>query len=178
MSARRPDPNEYGEFYAGYVSQVPEEEVLPVLEAQVSEIHALAEAVPAGQEVHRYAPGKWSVREVFGHLADAERVFGYRAMCIARGDETPLPGYDQDAYMATARFDDQPLSELADELVALRLANLPTFRRLTEEDWERRGTASGQPVTVRALAYILAGHLRHHLAILDQRYEVRPHTLT
>lgn len=169
----RPEPSEYNEFYAGYVARVPETEVLPVLEAQVDEIRRLAAAVPAEREGHRYAPGKWSVRQIFGHLADAERVFGYRAACIARGDRTPLPGFDQDAYMETARFDETPLAELADELVHLRLANLPTFRRLAPGDWNRRGTASGFPVTVRALGYVLAGHVRHHLAILDERYDLR-----
>lgn len=170
---RPPDPSEYNEFYAGYVSKVPEAEVLPVLEAQVDEIRRLAAAVPAEREGHRYAPGKWSVRQVFGHLSDAERVFGYRAACIARGDTTPLPGFDQDTYMESARFDEIPLADLADELVHLRLANLPTFRRLVPDDWDRRGTASGFPVTVRALAYVLAGHVRHHVAILDERYGLR-----
>lgn len=170
----RPDPSEYGEFYAGYVAHVPEDDVLAVLEAQIEEIGRLAAAVPAERESFRYAPGKWSVRQVFGHLADGERVFGYRATCIARGDDTPLPGYDQDAYMALAPFDEVPVAELADELVTLRRANLPTFRRLAPEDWSRRGTASGQPVTVRALAYVLAGHLRHHLRILDERYGLVP----
>lgn len=170
---RRPEAGEYGAFYAGYVSKVPEEDVLPVLVAQVEGIRQLAAAVPPEREGHRYGPGKWSVREVFGHLADSERVFGYRALCIARGDRTPLPGFDQDEYMADARFDRTPLTDLADELATLRRANLPIFRRLSTEEWSRRGIADGVPVTVRALAYILAGHLRHHATILDERYGVR-----
>lgn len=169
----RPDPSEYGPFYADYVASVPEDDVLPVLEAQIGEIGRLAAAVPAERESFRYAPGKWSVRQIFGHLADGERIFGYRAMCIARGDEGPLPGYDQDIYMALAPFDETPVAELADELVTLRRADLFTFRRLSPEGWSRRGTASGHPVTVRAIAYVLAGHLRHHLRILDERYGVR-----
>lgn len=170
---RRPEPSEYNEFYAGYVGTVPETEVLPVLEAQVDEIRRLAAAVPKELESHRYAPGKWSVRQVFGHLSDAERLFGYRAACIARGDRTPLPGFDQDEYMKTARFDESPLAELADELIHLRLGNLPTFRRLPAEGWSRQGTASGFPITVRALAYIMAGHIRHHVAVFDERYGIR-----
>jgi hypothetical protein len=170
---RRPEPSEYHEFYAGYVERVPETDVVPVLEAQVDEIRRLAAAVPAEKERHRYAPGKWSVREVFGHLSDAERLFGYRAACIARGDQTPLPGFDQDEYMKAARFDEIPLADLADELIHLRLGNLPTFRRLAPEEWSRQGNASGFPVTIRALAYIMAGHIRHHVALFDERYGIR-----
>jgi hypothetical protein len=170
---RRPEPSEYDVFYAGYIGRVPETDVLPVLEAQVDEIRRLAAAVPKEKESYRYAPGKWSVRQIFGHLSDTERLFGYRAACIARGDRTPLPGIEQDEYVEAARFDEIPLVDLADELIHLRLGNLPTFRRLEPEEWSRKGTASGRPITVRALAYLLAGHIRHHVGVFDERYGIR-----
>jgi len=168
----RPGPGEYAPFYETYVSKVPEADVLPVLEAQVAEVRRLAAAVPAERERFRYAPGKWSVREVFGHLADSERLFGYRALRIGRGDATPLPGFDQVTYMAEAGFDEVPLAELADELATLRETNLALLRRFDEAAWVRIGTANGTPVSVRALGYVMAGHLRHHLGILHERYGI------
>jgi hypothetical protein len=168
----RPGASEYAPFYEAYVSKVPEAEVLPVLAAQVDEVRRLAAAVPAERERHRYAPGKWSVREVFGHLSDAERLFGYRALCIGRGDPTPLPGFDEVTYMAGAGFDGVPLAELAGELAAIRETNLLLLRRFDDAAWSRVGTANGTPVSVRALAYVMAGHLRHHVGILHERYGI------
>jgi hypothetical protein len=168
----RPGTSEYAPFYETYVSKVPEAEVLPVLEAQGEQVRRIAAAVPADRERHRYAPGKWSVREVFGHLIDSERLFGFRALCIARGDTTPLPGFDQETYMAGAGYDEVPLAELASELAAVRETNLLFLRRLSEAAWSRVGTANGTPVSARALGYVMAGHLRHHLAILRERYGV------
>lgn len=169
----RPQPGaEYAPFYETYVSKVPEMEVLPVLAAQADEVRRLAAAVPAERELYRYAPGKWSVREVFGHLGDSERLFGYRALCIARGDRTPLPGFDQEVYMAEGGFDGVPLADLAAELAALREVNVMLLRRLGAAAWARVGTANEVPVSVRALAFIMAGHLRHHFGILRERYGV------
>lgn len=169
----RPEPGtEYAPFYETYVSKVPEAEVLPVLEAQVAQVRRLAAAVAPERERFRYAPGKWSVREVFGHLADSERLFGYRALCIGRGDRAPLPGFDQVRYLAEAGFDEVPLAELAAELAALRETNVTLLRRMDEAAWARIGTANGTPVSVRALAFIMAGHLRHHAGILRERYAV------
>lgn len=172
MSTRRPTDAEYAPFYAGYVSLVPETEVLPVLEAQVEEIRRAAAAVPAEGETFRYAPGKWSVREVFGHLADSERVFSYRAFSIARGNEQELPGFDENGSMEPARFDHRPLASLVEELVSVRAATLYLFRHVAREDWLRVGTANGSPVSVRALAFMAAGHVRHHLGVLRERYGV------
>lgn len=168
----RPFDDEYAPFYAGYVELVPETDVLPVLEAQSEELRRAAEAVPADRETFRYAPGKWSVREVFGHMADAERLFAYRALSIARGNDVELPDFDENASMGPARFDARPLASLVDELVAVRAANLPLYRHLAPEDWLRVGTAAGSPVSVRALAFMAAGHVRHHLGVLRERYGV------
>ncbi|HVE79813.1 MAG TPA: DinB family protein [Gemmatimonadaceae bacterium] len=167
---RPPAPDEYAPFYHGYVTAVPDGDVLATLAAQRAA--ALARRDPAGRAGHRYAEGKWSVREVLGHLADVERIFGYRALCIGRGDGTPLPGFDENAYVAAAGADARPLPELAEELDAVRRATLALYRGLTATALERAGTANGARVTVRALAYIIAGHEAHHLRILRERYGV------
>lgn len=170
MSASPPAAGEYAPFYAGYVSRVPEEEILPVLEGQVGELRRLAEAVPPEGESFRYAPGKWSVREVFGHLADAERLFGYRALAVARGGREPLPGFDENGAVEQAGFDGVPLGELVDGWAAARRSNLALLRHLPAEAWARTGTANGTPISVRALAWIMAGHVRHHLDVFRDRY--------
>jgi len=168
----RPKQDEYAPFYASYVSLVPETDALAVLAAQPAELQALAAKVPAEREQHRYAPGKWSLREVFGHLTDGERVFGYRAFCISRGDQASLPGFDEQSYIAGADYDQVRLGDLAADFAALRQSNLVVLRRLQAADWARGGTANGTPVTVRALAFIMAGHVRHHLGVLRARYGV------
>ncbi len=168
----RPTGTEFAPFYAGYVGLVPETDILAVLDRQVEEIRRLAASVPAGREAYRYAEGKWSVKEVLGHLVDGERVFGYRAFCISRGEQVPLPAFDENRYVAAARSDATPLLELADELALVRRSNLVVLRRLTPADWARVGTASGKTVSVRALAWIMAGHPRHHVNILRDRYGV------
>ncbi len=168
----RPTGTEFAPFYAGYVGLVPETDILAVLDRQVEEIRRLAASVPAGREAYRYAEGKWSVKEVLGHIVDGERVFGYRAFCISRGEQAPLPAFDENRYVAAARSDATPLLELADELALVRRSNLVVLRRLAAEDWARVGTASGKPVSVRALAWIMAGHPRHHVNILRERYGV------
>jgi hypothetical protein len=172
MTTRRPAPDEYAPFYEGYVARVPEDDVIAVLVAQRDVLAGVAAAVSPEREGHRYAPGKWSVRQVFGHLADAERLFGYRALCIGRGDPTPLPGFDENSYVDGGGFEHRPLAELTAELVAVRDANLPLLRSFGEADWRRRGTANGVAVSTRAIAWILAGHVRHHLAVLSERYGV------
>jgi hypothetical protein len=172
MKIARPSESEYDPFYAGYVGRVPEADILPVLETQVDAIRELATRVPPERETHRYAPEKWSVREIAGHLGDAERVFGYRAFCVSRGDQTSLPGFDEKLYVARSGYDARPLSELAQELVALRQSNLAFLRVLPESAWPLAGNANGSPVTLRALGYIMAGHVRHHLAVLEERYGI------
>jgi hypothetical protein len=172
MVPGRPAPGEFADFYAGYVARVPEDDILSVLAGQKQDLAELAARLPAAKEGFRYAAGKWSVREVVGHLIDGERVFGYRAFSFSRGEQAALPGFDEKQYVAAARADAIPLGELAGELSAVRDTNLAFLRRLGDDDWMRVGTASGHPVSVRALAWIMAGHPRHHLAVLRERYGV------
>jgi len=166
----RPSPDEYAPQYAGYVGLVPEEDVLAVLERQLAEVPAAL--APFGEERagFRYAPGKWSVREVVGHVADSERVFSYRALRFARGDATPLAGFDQDPYVAHSGAEACRLADLAAGWEHLRRANLALFRQFEPAAWSRAGEASDARVTVRALVWITAGHLRHHLRVLGERY--------
>ena len=166
----RPTDTEYAPFYASYIARVPEGDPIPALEAQPAELHTLADRITPDDELYRYAVGKWSVRQVVGHIIDTERVMGYRAFCIARGEEKPLPGFDESAYVARADFDERSIKELAHEFAAVRHANLWEIRRWAPEDWGRIGNANGKPVSARALAYIMAGHVRHHLALLRDRY--------
>lgn len=166
----RPAPDEYAPFYSAYVARVPEDDPLPVLGAQPGELMRLAQSASPERELYRYEPGKWSVRELFGHLVDAERVFGYRAFCISRGEQASLPAFDENAYVASAGSDRRALCEHVEELSLLRDANLLVLRRLDEDAWRRIGTANAKPVSVRALAFIMAGHVRHHLSVLRARY--------
>ena len=128
--------------------------------------------VKAAQEGYRYAPGKWTVREVVGHMSDAERIFAYRLLRIARGDETPLPGFDENTYVPAGEFERRSLAELIEEWKAVRNATITLADGLPASAWTRRGTASGKTVTVAALAYIIVGHVEHHLKILKERYSV------
>jgi hypothetical protein len=169
---QRPSETEHAPFYARYVALVPEAGILDVLEGQAEEVLALAGRVPGEREGFRYAEGKWSVRQVMGHLVDAERVFGFRAFCFSRGETAALPSFDENEYVAASRSDAWPLRELAEEFALVRRSNLVVLRRLEAPEWARVGTASGHPVTVRALAWIMAGHPRHHLKILRERYGV------
>lgn len=166
----KPSESEYAPFYAGYIARIPAEGVLKILERQSSELRRLASVVSPEREVFRYAPDKWSVREVFGHLTDGERIFGYRAFRIGRGDQTPLPGFDENHYVAASSYHLRDLASLAEEFALVRAANLAVFHGLSGDDWRRLGTANGHPVSVRALAFIMAGHVNHHLALLGEKY--------
>ena len=166
----RPASTEYAPSYSGYVSAVPDGNLLSLLEGQGRETAALLRGISEKKSRFRYAPGKWSIREVIGHLCDAERVFTYRALCFARGDATPLPSFDENAWGAATNADARPLAEHIEELAAVRSATLALFQGFTEELFARSGVASGHQITVRALAYIVAGHERHHVRILRERY--------
>jgi hypothetical protein len=168
----RPAATEFAPFYAGYIARVPESDPLPALESQPNELHSLADRLAPEDELFRYAPDKWSVRQTFGHLIDTERVMGYRAFCIARGETKPLPGFDEKTYVAHADSDERPVKALAHEFAAVRHANLWTIRRWTAEDWDSVGNANGVPVSARAIAFIMVGHVRHHLALLRERYGI------
>lgn len=166
----RPDATEYAPFYASYVARVPEQDVLAALRSSGRDLAATLSAVPESRGDHRYADGKWSVREVIGHLIDAERIFTYRALRIARGDATPLPSFDENEYVRNAASDRRTLADLIEELALVRESSLRLFESLPSDAWTRRGVASGKDVSVRALAYITVGHARHHHHILRERY--------
>jgi hypothetical protein len=168
----RPAESEYAPYYARYVDLVPETDVLIALEEQLADIAQLSSRVTGEREQFRYGEGKWSIREVLGHLIDAERVFGYRAFCISRGEQAPLPSFDENAYVAESRYDERSLEDLAAEFAAVRRGNLAFLRKLDNRAWQRMGTASSKPISVRALAFIMAGHVRHHRAVLESRYAV------
>jgi hypothetical protein len=163
-------PGEYAAPYAGYVAAVGDADVLHLLERQLDTVPRLLGGVSDSRAGYRYAPGKWSVKEVVGHLGDTERIMAYRALRIARGDATPLPGFDENAFVRGADFDRRTLGSLVDEWVAVRQTTLALLRPLDAEALQRIGSASGHPVSVRALAYIMAGHVTHHLGVLQTRY--------
>jgi hypothetical protein len=170
MLIARPDVSEYAPFYAGYVSKVPDGDVLDLLARQADETAALLSGLSETQAAFRYAPGKWSVKQVVGHIADAERVFAYRALRIARADQTPLASFDENAWMPNANFDARTLADLLSELRAVRQSTLALYRSFTPEAVVRRGTASQKDISVRALVYITAGHERHHVGVLREKY--------
>ena len=166
-----PDRTEAAEYYYTYIDAVPRDaDVRRVLEAQIDETLTLMQDVTDEKSRSRYAPGKWSIREVMAHVNDTERVFVYRALWFARGFESPLPSFDQDIANTAARADDRPWRTHLDEFRAVRSASVQFFNNLPDDAWSRRGTASGNPFTVRALAYMTAGHLTHHLRILREKY--------
>jgi hypothetical protein len=164
------DAGEFDPYYARYVALVPTGDVLATLEAQLADTVAVLDRFGEARAGHRYAPGKWSVREVVGHVVDTERVFVYRAMCAARGESAALPGFDENAWVAGAAFERRTLNSLLGELTAVRRATLALFRGLDDAALVRRAVANGAPVTARALAWITAGHERHHRALLAERY--------
>jgi len=167
---RRPTASEYDDFYADYIAEVPDGDVLEILAEQLASSGELFASIPRDKLDHRYAPGKWTIREVVGHVIDAERVFSYRALRFARGDKTSLPGMDQETFMEGVDFGRRPMESLIAEHRHLRSSNLALFGSFDEEVLARTGVASGCPFTVRALIYIIAGHERHHVEILEQRY--------
>jgi hypothetical protein len=168
----RPAESEYPEYFHKYVSLVPEDDVLAALEPQIALVDGLPARVGAGKETFAYAPGKWSVREMLGHINDGERVFAYRALTFSRFNAVSLPGFDEVTWTPHGHFAAVPLRELADEFVSLRRANLQMLRRLEEPQWQAGGLGDNKPITVRALAFVMAGHVRHHLGILRDRYGI------
>ena len=168
----RPVAPEYAPYYGRYIDKVPDGDLLRTLEDQGRETQAVLAGLSEAKALHRYAPGKWSVKEVIGHVTDTERVFSYRALRFARGDATALPGFDENAWVPAGSFDARSLADLAAELDAVRRATLTLFRGLDAAALARRGTASDNAVSVRAIAWIIAGHERHHVALLHERYKV------
>jgi uncharacterized damage-inducible protein DinB len=167
-----PAPGEYLEYYQRYIDKVAHEaDALVALRRQLPAIQELSRLLPA-QAGFRYAPGKWSVKQVVGHMSDAERIFSYRLLRAARGDETPLASFDENAYVETANFDARSIEDLGEELIAVRASTLELLGSLDEARLTQTTVASGATVSVRALAFIIAGHTVHHLQILDERYKV------
>jgi uncharacterized damage-inducible protein DinB len=167
---KRPEAGEYAEFYAGYISKVPGTDVLGVLESQRLHMAQLFAGRSERDGNLRYAPGKWTIKEVLGHITDTERIFAYRALRFARGDQTPLPGFEQNDFVKNGGFAARTLADLVDEFGAVRSASISLFRSFDEEAWSKRGVASQRPVTVRALGFITAGHQIHHRMILEELY--------
>ena len=170
MLTQRPTPAEYGDYFGRYVDQVPDGDVLAALEEQGAATQNLLASLDEKRGNYRYAEGKWSLKQVVGHLVDCERVFVYRALCFARGDAQPLPGFEQDDFVSVANFDARTLASLAEECDLVRRSSLALFESLEDAAWSRPGHASGADLTVRAVPWILAGHEIHHMGVLATRY--------
>ena len=166
----RPEPTEYAPYYGRYITLVPDGPIVEVLRDQIKETLHLLRALPESRGEHRYGPDKWSIKELVGHVIDGERVFAYRALRFGRNDPTELPGFDENLYAPAGGFGARTLASLVDELETVRRATVYLFEGFPPEAWSRRGVASENPVTVRGLAYIIAGHERHHRSILAERY--------
>jgi hypothetical protein len=166
----RPQPGEHAPYHGAYVAKIAGDDAAAALATQSATLDRALRAIPEEHGTHRYAPDKWSVKELVGHLVDSERIFSYRALRFARGDATPLPGFDENAYVPAGRFDARPLDDLRGEFLLLRSATLALFRSFDAAALSREGVASGHRVTVRALAWVIAGHAGHHLDVLRDRY--------
>ncbi|HEX9960929.1 MAG TPA: DinB family protein [Pyrinomonadaceae bacterium] len=169
----RPEKNEYAEYYETYVSLVEETDIVSALQHQLSEMENLFAEITEEKGAYAYAEGKWSIKQLVGHMIDGERIFSYRALRISRSDLTPIEGFEQDGYIENANFNAAKLSDLLDEFALVRRANILLFKNLTAGAWSRTGTASDAEVSVRALAYIMVGHFRHHANVLKTRYLAR-----
>lgn len=168
----RPDPSEFPSFYAGYVALVPDGDILAVLRTAGDELVYALQNIPEARGDHRYAEGKWTIRTLVGHVIDTERIFSYRALRVARGDATPLPGFEENDYASTAGSDSRPVADLASEIAAVRESSLRLFESFSPDAWPRTGTVNNARVSVRALGYITAGHAQHHLNVLRERYGI------
>lgn len=165
-----PQADEYAPFYAGYVGRVAGSDLAATLSRQVPRFQSVMGSLSDSEAMSRYAPGKWSIKEVVGHLSDAERVFAYRVLRLSRGDTTPLPGFDEDLYVESAGFDRRTMDDLMQEWSKVRSATLALVDSIDSGAWERRLVASGSEVSLRALVYVIAGHVDHHEQVLRERY--------
>jgi hypothetical protein len=168
----RPETSEYDPYYERYISLVADSDIIGVLGAQPTRLQDIFTAMPEEKGDFRYAEGKWSIKELLGHLIDGERMFAYRTFRISRGDETPIEGFEQDGYIENAHSNDRSFADLLEEFSLLRRANMIFFKNLTDDAWLRVGTANKVKISVRALIYIMAGHIEHHFEILRDRYLV------
>lgn len=166
----QPTRDEAAEYYFTYIDKAQTNDILGHLDTQSAEFLTLLHSISEAKSLHRYAPEKWSIREAVNHINDTERVFAFRAFWIGRGGTAPLPGFDQDAFSANSNADARPFASHIDEFIAIRAATMSMLRSLPLDAWKRQGTASNNPVTTRALAFMVAGHLEHHRRILVERY--------
>jgi hypothetical protein len=170
MHSSRPSPSEYAPYFGRYITLVAENDFVAVLGRQPADYRTLLGNLSNEQAGYRYAPEKWSIRQVVGHVIDAERIFAYRALCIARGETASLHGFDENAYAKQAGHDACPQGELLDEFAQVRQSNINLFEHMSNSAWERAGTVNQNAITTRGLGYILVGHAQHHLGILKERY--------
>ncbi|MEO5814411.1 MAG: DinB family protein [Gemmatimonadaceae bacterium] len=168
----RPESTEFAPFYANYVASVPDGDIRFILRDTREELAAILGGIPEARGEYRYADGKWTVKTLIGHMIDAERIFSYRALRLARGDKTALPGFEENSYAMTAGSDARTVSDLTSELLDLRTSTIRLFDSFPDDAWDRSAMVSVGEVTVRALAYILVGHAHHHLNVLRERYGV------
>jgi hypothetical protein len=168
----RPATDEAATYYQGYIAHVGGDNIGEQLVEQLSQVERLLSGLDDAAAIARYAPGKWSIKELVGHLSDSERIFSYRLLRISRGDSTALPGFDQNPYVVAGRFDERPLIELVGEFRAVRLSTVALSSGIPADAWALRGVASDNSVTARALIYIIVGHVAHHLQVLRDRYRV------
>jgi len=166
----RPGDGEYGQFYGDYVALVPEDDICAAAEAAARDAAALLGGIDEAKSTHRYAPEKWSIKQLIGHVADAERIFGYRVLCIARGESQSLPGFDETEYMRRSNFDDRTFADLVADFTAARQSTIALLRSLGDHVWSNAGVANKQHVTTRGIAYSMIGHSRHHMKVLRERY--------
>ncbi len=166
----RPDPTEHVAYYSRYIALVPGEDALAAFESETAATRALLEAIPPQKSLHRYEPAKWSIRESVIHVTDCERVWAYRALRFARGDEAPLVGFESNDWVPASQADARPWPSILEEYAAVRRSTVAFFRSLSPEAWRRSGTADGNRATVRALAYIILGHDIHHRTVIRERY--------
>ncbi|WP_127588465.1 DinB family protein [Paenibacillus koleovorans] len=167
---QRPNAEEHAPFFAAYIGQVPEGDLIQILENQQERVHALFAGLSEEKAMSRYAPGKWSLKEVLGHITDTERVMSYRLLRVARGDQTALPGFDENVFVDGAAFDRRSMTELLEEFDTVRSATLKLIRGIQQEAWARVGTVSNHSTSARALAFVIAGHERHHGHVVRERY--------
>lgn len=168
----RPQSDEYSGHFGTYIDAVPDGDIVTMLESQGKTTQKMLASIGEEKGGYRYGPDKWSIKQVVGHMTDAERVFAYRLVAIARGEKQSLPGFEENDYVEAANFDARSLAELAEGLAATRASTLALVRSLDAEAWDRRGVANKNPISARAIAWVTAGHERHHVRILRERYGI------
>lgn len=170
LSINRPQPGEYPDYYQTYMDLLPEGDVLYLLEKQAVDLRHMFKNIDDARAQEAYAPGKWSMKELLQHMLDSERIFAYRALCISRGEEASLPGYDENRYAYNSMANIRLLSDMLDECDLVRRANMMMFRSFTSEMLDMHGVANGKPLTVRGIIHVMAAHELHHMNILQERY--------